>query len=345
MEKYLLDLIKEHNRVIVPNFGAFIVSREKGLTILFNSFLNFNDGLLISHISNIEGVDSATVTSRVEMFVETIKSELDSKGIYTIDNLGTFSKDSNNILRFTQKESFTKQETESDISNEAAASDTSDLLDFDPGDDTKDDIIEEPVRTTEPLTKEKLLVIDTVPPVVEPVKPIDKPEAAKPVSQKEVVKPVVKVKHKTERRGLPLWLVILLIIIPILLILGYFLFFKGGLDMFKKKAPAPVEQVVEEQKVEEQAPVVEEPSGKDIPSHVVSENQHHIILGSFKEESNAVKFVEKLKEKGLNEASVINYKGRFLVSAEWHSSVDKAFERQEVLLNELQIENWVLTIK
>ena len=57
MEKYILELIKEHNRIIVPNFGAFIISREKGQTILFNSFLSFNDGLLINQVSKTDNID------------------------------------------------------------------------------------------------------------------------------------------------------------------------------------------------------------------------------------------------------------------------------------------------
>ncbi len=55
MEQYLLELIKNNNRVIVPNFGAFIVSRDAGTTVLFNNFLSFNDGLLINHVSKKEG--------------------------------------------------------------------------------------------------------------------------------------------------------------------------------------------------------------------------------------------------------------------------------------------------
>jgi nucleoid DNA-binding protein len=92
MENYLLELIRENNRIIIPNFGAFIVSREKEQNILFNSFLSFNDGLLISHICAVEGVDSATAARKVDNYVAQVNSTLDEKGFYEIEGIGRFTK-------------------------------------------------------------------------------------------------------------------------------------------------------------------------------------------------------------------------------------------------------------
>lgn len=343
MEKYLLELIKEHNRVIVPNFGAFIVSREKGQTILFNSFLSFNDGLLINHICKVDGVDSATAMASVEDFVNTIKGALDTKGIYELSQLGTFTKDQNGILRFIQKEQEGTAKTESSPQKATSQKETSDLLDMDASGVTKADIIEEPLKTEHSSNKEKLLIIDNTSTVKQPSKPTPKPEAKKPVAKPAAPKKIVEKESKqSTRRGLPLWLVVLLIVLPILFILAYFLFFKGP----KKEVPPPpppVEQPAVQESVEE--PVVEETPVVVIPEPVITQRQHHIILGSFKDEANASKLVARLKEKGLSNASVLNYQGRFLVSAEWHPSVNKALQRQEELLNQLQMENWVLSLK
>ena len=343
MEKYLLELIKDHNRVIVPNFGAFIVSREKGQTILFNSFLSFNDGLLINHICKVDGVDSATAMTSVEDFVNTIKEALDAKGVYEFKHLGTFTKDQNGILRFIQKEKEGEAKTESAPPKTTPKKEPSDLLDMDAGGVTKAEIIEEPLKPESTSGKDKLLIIDNTPPVTQVNKPTPKPEPKKPVTKPVASKnPVEKEKTQPVQRGLPLWLVILLIVLPILLILGYFLFIKRP----KKEVPPPpppVEQPVVQEPVEE--PVVEETPVVEVPEPVIATRQHHIILGSFKDEANASKLVARLKEKGLSNASVLNYQGRFLVSAEWYSSVNTALQRQEDLLKELQMENWVLTLK
>lgn len=349
MEKYILDLIKDHNRVIVPNFGAFIVSREKGQTILFNSFLSFNDGLLINHICKADSIETPEATTMVEEYVTKVKAALDTKGIFEMDELGTFSKDQNGILRFIQKEPEGIPKPEIKSSKPAKATDSSDLLDIDASGVTGAVVIEETIKLSEPASKEKLLIIDnTLPatpapaptptptpkPVVETKKPVSKPMQSQKTT-KEII--------HTERRGLPLWLIILLIMLPLILLLIYFLFIKdGGIKLFKTKTPPPVEQAVIEEKPEE--PVVEAPAPVE-PAPVLGTRQHHIILGSFKDEANANQLLSKLKEKGYSNASSFNYQGRVLVSAEWHTSVNKALERQEELLKELQMENWVLTLK
>ncbi len=347
MEKYILDLIKDHNRVIVPNFGAFIVSREKGQTILFNSFLSFNDGLLINHICKANSIETPEATIMVEEYVAKIKGALDTKGIFEMDELGTFTKDQNGILRFIQKEPEGMPKPEIKSSKPAKATDSSDLLDIDGSGVTGAVVLEETIKPSEPASKEKLLIIDNTPPatntptstptskaVVETKKPVSKPMQSHKTT-KEII--------HTERRGLPLWLIILLIMLPLILLLIYFLFINGdGIKLFKAKTPPPVEQVVVEEKPEE--PIVEEPAPVE-PAPVLGSRQHHIILGSFKDEVNANQLLNKLKEKGYSNASSFNYQGRILVSAEWHTSVNKALERQEELLKELQMENWVLTIK
>lgn len=345
MEKYILDLIKDHNRVIVPNFGAFIVSREKGQTILFNSFLSFNDGLLINHICKADSIETPEATTMVEESVTKIKAALDAKGIFEMDELGTFTKDQNGILRFIQKEPEGMPKPEIKSSKPAKATDSSDLLDIDASGVTGAEVVEEAIKPSETASKEKLLIIDNTPPAAPAPIPTPKPvvEAKKPVSKPmQSQKTTKEIIHK-ERRGLPFWLIILLIMLPLILLLIYFLFIKdGGIKLFKTKTPPPVEQVVVEEKPEE--PVVEVPAPVE-PAPIVGSRQHHIILGSFKDEANANQLINKLKEKGYSSASSFNYQGRILVSAEWHTSVNKALERQEELLKELQMENWVLTLK
>ena len=84
MEKFILELIKENNRVIIPNFGAFIISKENGLSILFNNFLSFNDGLLVNYIAEKKGIDTIVATDQVFEYVDKLKKQLDETGEYGI---------------------------------------------------------------------------------------------------------------------------------------------------------------------------------------------------------------------------------------------------------------------
>jgi predicted nucleic acid-binding protein len=106
MEKYILDLIRENNRVIIPNFGAFIISKEPDISILFNNFLSFNDGLLANYVASQKGIDTIVATDQVFDYVDNLKKELEENGVYTIDHLGIFKKDDNGILRFQQADDF-----------------------------------------------------------------------------------------------------------------------------------------------------------------------------------------------------------------------------------------------
>jgi hypothetical protein len=92
---------------------------------------------------------------------------------------------------------------------------------------------------------------------------------------------------------------------------------------------------------EETGPVQEEVVEEPI---VVSTRQHHVIVGSFREESKAQEQMKSLADKGYETASILPYEGRYLLSVEWYPSVNKALQRQEELLQELQMENWVLSL-
>jgi nucleoid DNA-binding protein len=354
MENYLLELIRHHNRIIIPDFGAFIVSREKGQTILFNNFLSFNDGLLITHICESEGVDSDQASDQIKSYVKQIKSSLDDSGAFTINGIGTFSRDQEGILRFQQIA------TAEEIAENEPENSSSKFL------DTEDELLD-----IEPVAPPVIEMLDTfIPPLAEketsipPVIPVYTPQPPKAVEIKTETTQITEkpatpklvekeVSHKVEtnvyiereRKSLfPLWLVLLLIFIFLVLI-GAYLFLGNGLETLKEKfqkTPPPVEQIVEPQPeiIAEPEPVPLEP----VEPVVVATRQHHIILGSFKQESKAYEFMNSLLTRGVTAASVITHQERFLVSAEWHPSVNRALQRQEELLVELKMESWVLSI-
>ncbi len=347
MEKYIIELIKEHNRVIVPNFGAFIVSRERGQTILFNSFLSFNDGLLINYIIKTDGIGTDEASAKVDDYVKSINSALDQKGVYNMDNLGKFTKDQNGILRFVQTESEIGIKPGTQIIAPPPKAPVTDLLDIDTSVSVKEEPLDETktFKPKETVSKENLIDIDNVKKAQANIKPEVQKDEKKTVKPTAAARPKVeKEKVIKERRSLPLGVVVTLITLPVILVLAYFLFFKDGISLFSRKRPEVSEQPVIKP-LEEAEPIIEPQPKIEPPKTVIAPRQHHIIIGSFNDEKRANELAEKIRAKGLTDVAVKNYNDRFLVSAEWHTSVNKALERQEELLKELQMENWVLTIK
>jgi len=94
MEKYINQILEKNNRVIVPDFGAFIVKQRKPLTIVFNEFLQYNDGMLVDTISKIEDIDREKAKEQVDAFVKSVSAKLDKGQKYPLEKLGTLIKSS-----------------------------------------------------------------------------------------------------------------------------------------------------------------------------------------------------------------------------------------------------------
>jgi hypothetical protein len=367
MEQYLLELIKSNNRVIVPNFGAFIVSRDAGTTVLFNNFLSFNDGLLINHISSKKGIETTEATDLVSDFVDKVKKELDDNGEYSIDKLGTFTKDQNGILRFTQDPHLAKllpDETDENADN--PKSEDGQLLDID-SNAANEPIPDEKLKVKEVENKKsvigtkkdsKLLNLDEK--KEEPVKKQPVQANKKPAEKKAPVAGasggLTTGRFEEKRNGLPPWLIALLILIPIVLIILYLFFWRDSgkeesvkivkkeiVDSVATKAKADSIALVKAQ--EEERLKQEKEAREKAEAEKAKVPRHHIIVGSFKDEANAQKLIEKLKTNGFEEAQSLSYNNMVLVSAESYESVLKARDAQERVLKEQQMENWILTKK
>ncbi len=376
MEQYILDLIKENNRVIIPNFGAFIVAKEKGFTILFNNFLSFNDGLLVDHVMTKEKVDKDTATAQVDAYVDKLKETLDSTGLYSIPGLGTFTKDTNGILRFAQSE---------DINTDAVpkAAKEEDLL----------DILGQEEEVPKPVEPE--MVKPEVKKTEEPAAIVTpkKSEVELPKSEKKetvIVKPPVQEKTKekkpaeepkpstsssyqyndNENKNKSILIFVISIAALVIIIGGYFIFFHGKNNTPEKtvaknelvkpvikKEPAAAESTKVTQAIEQaDAGIVAGPSIKkteDKPTTstpatkatTATAKPHHIIVGSFKDAANAERFVERLKSQGFADSKTLPRGNMTLVSIESFAKIREAEAKQEEILNQKKMESWILTRK
>jgi nucleoid DNA-binding protein len=100
MNKIIYELLNTNARVIIPDFGAFIIKQKNPRLIVFNEFLRYNDGLLIDYIAVSEGVDKSKAKEKVTKFVEEISQILSRGDEVFIDGLGKLVKDSSGKLTF-----------------------------------------------------------------------------------------------------------------------------------------------------------------------------------------------------------------------------------------------------
>lgn len=104
--KELTELIRQNTRIILPEFGAFLVkdNGEKEFNpnnISFSPFLRYNDGMLEVFVAKSKGISKEEASKDVRDFVETIKNELLENGVFPIEGLGLLKRDQRGSLSFT----------------------------------------------------------------------------------------------------------------------------------------------------------------------------------------------------------------------------------------------------
>jgi CCDC81-like prokaryotic HU domain 1/CCDC81-like prokaryotic HU domain 2/SPOR domain len=107
------ELLFSHDCVIIPGFGGFIanfypasIDRNTGTfnppvrKVSFNRNLNHNDGLLISKISRVAGINYGDARNIAEEFVRNLNSRILRGEKVVIDHLGTFTSNYENSIQF-----------------------------------------------------------------------------------------------------------------------------------------------------------------------------------------------------------------------------------------------------
>ena len=113
IEKHIEKLLLEHDCVIVPDLGGFVVqtmpTNYQADTYLFepahkeavfNQTLQHNDGLLIESYMQEEQVDYKQARQLVINDVAALRNELQERGTYSLGNVGIFSLGEENQLVF-----------------------------------------------------------------------------------------------------------------------------------------------------------------------------------------------------------------------------------------------------
>ncbi len=116
LDKYIRELLLQHDCVILPGLGGFVANYKPAefdpsqktvlppsRQILFNPNLVHNDGLLFAHISKETDYGYKEVQAMAEVYFKTIKYEV-GKGLkFTIDDLGYFFFNKARKIEFAQE--------------------------------------------------------------------------------------------------------------------------------------------------------------------------------------------------------------------------------------------------
>lgn len=104
MDKYLLEILKDVNTIIIPGLGALTITNTDTGEIMFMPYLKHDDGKLCAYISEKEGMDENDSKNLIAKYVREIQSIIDKGESYDMFEFGTFSKDEDGDIVFNNWE-------------------------------------------------------------------------------------------------------------------------------------------------------------------------------------------------------------------------------------------------
>lgn len=99
LSKYIKNLLKTQNRVIVPDLGAFLQKGDALKTIYFNEFLKFNDELLINFVAREEQIDITDAARLIKNFSNDVHGKLLIDRSVALEDIGTLYLDKNDKIQ------------------------------------------------------------------------------------------------------------------------------------------------------------------------------------------------------------------------------------------------------
>jgi len=312
ISKYIKELIPGNSRIIIPDFGAFMIQdTPSGKVISFNDFLKFNDSVLLNKIITSEKVDSAKGKESIKAYIAEIEAAFKAGESFAVEGVGYLSKDGQNNINFEQDENAKGKSKPKTAAKPKA----------------------------EPKVEEvKPQAASVAAPKVEPIKAeTPKAPAAEPKPQ-TVPQPAAapktstyinnsytnnKMEIKTKNNKT---LTTVLIIVAALVIVGVLVWMAIDFNWFgpfktAKEAPAPIEVIDTTPAIDSTAladtveVTVEDPEPVIVSEPVdLGSKPCHIIAGSFQVESNAQRFQDDMRSRGYDAQIITRNTGYYYVS-------------------------------
>lgn len=365
IHKYLKELVENNNRIIIPDFGAFMVQdTPTGKQISFNDFLKFNDGLLINQVIKSEKISKNEATEQINEFIKNIEGAFSKGESYEIKEVGFLTKDTNGNIKFELKAEDKKAEVK--------PTDPKPTIVLDEKVEAKKTAI--PAAKVEPKKAEVKKDIPTKK-VEKPIEPIAKAETSKPEASaapkiatpsastkkpltkipskpanpantppKQANKPSTTVKTTTNnsKSKLPIIIAAAVLVIAALGFTAYKMNWFGIGQQAPVVEVIPMEQpIIDSVETSVDTVIQEEPTVIEEPTIDANVKRYYIIAGSFKVVSNAENFKQKLIDEGYDSEIVVRNNGYHIVSYK------TLFEWNEALTEWRQMRNtnnetWIL---
>lgn len=113
VEKYILELLKKHECVVIPNFGAFIALRiaathfpiehkffPPSKQVSFNRLLQSNDGMLIQYIATQTKSNYNEVQIQLNKLIQEWNENLENNQTIILKSIGKIYKNLDNTIHF-----------------------------------------------------------------------------------------------------------------------------------------------------------------------------------------------------------------------------------------------------
>lgn len=365
---YIKELLATNNRVIIPQFGAFLVRAtskhkdSKDLSkkiddIYFSPFLKFNDELLVNHIVKKEKTTQEEANTKIKDFVNDINKTLEDGKSYAIEDMGDFSMDKQGKIQFvvasgaksetTEKKEETKPKTTAAKAKETAK---------------KEPEKKPAAKKTPPPKKEEKTEVKKEEPQkakTEPTKATtvkEKAAAAKTQKSSEPLKPKEgyaprRLEEKDDlNKGLiitiaisvPLAVIFILAILNFDVVKDFFSKNEGKVktEQIAKKKPAKedAEKVKKDKETTSQdkkdtqtkkkATTTKQKTPAKQATAKPAGKRYYVIAGSFQNEKYADAFMNDLKKEGYNAQKLPPHNGMYRVS--YNSFADKRKAQAEL---------------
>lgn len=363
MDKYLLEILKDVNTIIIPGLGALTITDYSTGEIMFMSYLKHDDGALVNYIAEKEGMDPNDAKNLVAKYVREILAKLDQGESYDMFQFGSFYKNDDDVdfkAWKGTKVSETSTAKENKIQEDSTADEPEDNVFIPPVSEEikeeKNQEINDEAKVNEP---EITAATESTPEPTREFNIAEKEEQEKNKSKLEKLKKAQESKKEKKKKGIGFYLLISMIVLIVAggsLVGIYF-------DEVRKHIPFLAEEVkseesaneldemketlgmndesdesseetsdesIEDTEAEETTltdveETVEEPKTTSYPE--ATPGKYHIIAGAFSSIDNANRMAAKLNDGGY-QASVKMQGSLHFVSA-------KSFDTKEAANSEL----------
>ncbi len=101
MDKYIKQLLERFSKVILPKFGAIVIENDETGELMFNEYLNYNDGKLDAIIEKESNMELQDIQNMIAKYIRDIQAQIDKGESYDIFGLGSFSKNKDGEVEFS----------------------------------------------------------------------------------------------------------------------------------------------------------------------------------------------------------------------------------------------------